>query len=402
MSSFENDKADPNEFELKPVYDIEDPNRIEKSEELPSKPELSTEQRLLQNNEAFISFLNSFRGSMPIWQHRCNNISGVHGDLIRLFDSWLRGIGQVAFLNNPVCGLGILCCAIWDSPWNATCGIVSSFWVTLLAFILLPNKRDLYRDGLFTFNPYLLGACWATFVLSPWDYRLIVIILFYSPIVLVTQNALMKFFGTFESPAFTLPYIVHALTFLVGIYNFNLYGPKSSPAVLSSRETTLQFEFQILLDAFSQGVGQVYFIAKTGPGLTTLVFYLLNSPFHALGAILGSSLGLILGYILGGQLSDIQAGLWGFNPVLSYTAIFAEFLRPTWSSCVYGFLCSLASVILYGGLKSVLSLGNLPTLTLPFSVATVLFMVARHAFPLLEDSPPPPPPPKDERSRLLD
>lgn len=82
--------------------------------------------------------------------------------LLDFFCSSLRGVGQVVFMNNPLSGLLIIVGMFVQSVPFAVYGLVALV-VANAAALALGLDHGLFNSGLFGFNSYLVGLCFATF-----------------------------------------------------------------------------------------------------------------------------------------------------------------------------------------------------------------------------------------------
>ncbi|MCQ4306136.1 transporter [Stutzerimonas frequens] len=155
-------------------------------------------------------------------------------------------------------------------------------------------------------------------------------------------------------PGFTLPFMLIGLLALLCIAPVSV----SSPDVPAPDATTLR-------DAWLLGIGQVVFLDAPLAAACLLVAVALASLRDAFWLLTGSALGLLLAGPLGAPWSD---GLAGFNPALAALAL-AQW-RGGWRLPLLGMLAAVAIW------RACIELG-LPTLTLPFLLATWLGLTLR-------------------------
>ena len=92
----------------------------------------------------------------------CNGLVWACVDMV--VNAVCRGIGQVAFANNPVSGLMIMVALCWPLPLPYTVlGVVALLSATAVARLLRVAPAAV-RNGLFGFNAVLVGQALATFV----------------------------------------------------------------------------------------------------------------------------------------------------------------------------------------------------------------------------------------------
>jgi urea transporter len=124
-----------------------------------------------------------------------------------------------------------------------------------------------------------------------------------------------------------------------------------------------------------RGIGQVMFQDNAATGLLFLAGIAIASPLMAIGAAIGAVIGPVTATLAGFDHDEIQAGIYGFNPVLLGTASLF-YLQPrilTWVFVVFGSI--VASFVTYL-MRRYLSF---PTYTAPFVVVTWTLIIVAHS-----------------------
>jgi urea transporter len=124
-----------------------------------------------------------------------------------------------------------------------------------------------------------------------------------------------------------------------------------------------------------RGIGQVMFQDNASTGLLFLAGIVIASPFMGIGAAIGSVIGPVTATLARFDHDDIQAGIYGFNPVLLGTASLF-YLQPrmlTWILVVIG---SIAATFVTYLMRRYLSF---PTYTAPFVVTTWVLILVAHS-----------------------
>lgn len=325
---------------------------------------------------------------------------------VGFIDTLLRGAGQVMFQNNPVTGLfflvGIFFNAITTDAlplgWGALIGLVSS---TLAALVLGAN-RDLIRNGLFGYNGILAGVGLAFFL--HFDGVLIGYIVLGAVVSTVVMMALANFFGTWDMPALTAPFVLTTWLFLSAAFVFSdLHLVPSILPALPNPKATVPTGFQPLatspagpasvtvdnlLQGFFRGVGEVFFQDNLITGIIFLVGILVNSRISAAFAAIGSAVGLLTSLLfLGGSGFFNYHGLYGFNAVLAGIAVAGVFYVFTWRSALYAAVCALVTTVVMGAITAFLTPVSMPALTAPFVLTTWLFLLPKAGFRALQPVP---------------
>jgi urea transporter len=124
-----------------------------------------------------------------------------------------------------------------------------------------------------------------------------------------------------------------------------------------------------------RGIGQVMFQDHAGTGLLFLIGIAIESPTMAAGTLIGAIIGPVTATLAGFDHDEIQAGIYGFCPVLlGIGSLF--YLQPwplTWALVVVG---SIAATFVTYLMRHYLSF---PTYTAPFVVVTWIVILVAHA-----------------------
>lgn len=316
--------------------------------------------------------------------------------VIEFFDSVFRGIAQVVFINNPIsydvlqnahCFSGII---IWvglaiDNVWIALLGLLGTMASTLVAtWIVLDLDRAQIRDGLFGYNGVLVGMGMGLFLQSnmPTDWWRIAIptILMgaISTVVRVTFLNLFPRTKQAQMPMFTLPFNITAFIFLAASYQFSFYPVNTSllkTRLLQPLDFNLnhnKYDWIVLLTAIPKGISEVYLVENWITGVLIFVGTFWSSPLCGIAALLGTITGIIFAVAFGVPVSTIGIGLFGYNSVIGFIAIFGVFYKASVQSLLLAIVCSLLCVFIQGCFFTVLAPVGLPSLTFPFCFSAIL------------------------------
>jgi urea transporter len=288
----------------------------------------------------------------------------------------LRGVGQVFFCCNAVTGF-IFLVALYIGGLTAgaaaTVGVISS---TVAAYLLGFSEDDI-DAGLYGFNGTLVGPCLFLFLEhSPQLWLYVVLASILSSVVLA---ALMRILAPYRIPASTSPFVLTCWMFLVAVYAFDAFtrGPVLPPpnipvAVTGAGSVPADMWFA----ALTKGVSEVMFADSIIVGLLFLTGIAIVSLRGALMAASGAVIGVVVPMLLGANLSAIEMGLYGFNPVLTMMAVGWVFLEPSGRSAALAVLAGILTVVCQAGLANFLAPIGLPTLTFPFVLTMWMFLFA--------------------------
>lgn len=136
------------------------------------------------------------------------------------------------------------------------------------------------------------------------------------------------------------------------------------------------------VDYCLRGVGQVCFMNNPVTG-AFIIAAMLVAPIRGerlwlgVAGLVGLAVSTLTAHVLGLDRSAIRAGLYGFNGVLVGGAL-ALFLSPNWDPLVFAWIVAVAAgstVIMAALLTVFLTAWKVPPFTLPFNIATLLFLV---------------------------
>nr|CAD7568949.1 unnamed protein product [Timema californicum] len=122
-------------------------------------------------------------------------------------------------------------------------------------------------------------------------------------------------------------------------------------------------------------MSQVYGYCDPAASTTMYLAILIYSPIMALFAVLGSTLATLTGLLLSdGQYSPVYEGEWGANGILCATALGGFCFVLTLQSATATIVCTLFGAGLQKVLEEPYNQANLPIMSLPFNVCSILFL----------------------------
>lgn len=303
--------------------------------------------------------------------------------VVRFIDINLRGAGQVIFQNNPLTGLFFLVAIIWGAiaahqPAIAVGAVVALVIATITAMLLDVDETSL-RQGLFGFNGILVGAAVPTFLVADaWMWLILVIGAAVSTVVMLAVSNVMKTWG---APALTFPFVLTTWFLMLAAYSFG-HLPIASmgpPALAHPAAVAPDLNLAVwpLLEAWLKGPAQVFLINNAISGILVVLGLFVSSAWAALFALVGSAIGIVLALGLGASLASIEAGLYGFSPVLTAVGLGCVFYPPSWRVTLFALLGTVFTVIVQGAMNASMAPLGIPTFTAPFVFVTWLFLLPK-------------------------
>ena len=269
-----------------------------------------------------------------------------------IFKDFLRGVGQVVFLDNALSGALMLLGIAFNSPFMCIGTLMGTIVSTLTATGLNYDDTEIDK-GLYGFNGTLVGIAVPCFLsINVWSVLLLIIASALSTWV-VHISGKQKLL-----PVLTAPFVL--ITWLLLLMTAAVPNLRMTDDIAYVAETTFH-----PLKAFSLGFGQIMLQGNTMiTGFLFLTAIAVNSirmgGRAALACLLSSSLA-VCPFI---ETSVMNNGLMGYNAVLAFVAITDVVPMASWR-----YLKAFAAILLSCLFQFVgLHLG-LTTLTAPFVLA---------------------------------
>jgi urea transporter len=274
---------------------------------------------------------------------------------------FLRGLGQIMLQPCVVTGLLFLVGIAVGSPLQMASALLGSV-IGYVYGALFVRKSEWLSDGLFGFNPALVGIAISVTFEPSWSALALV------ATGSLAASAVMHLFLLRGLPAYTAPFVLASwLVVAVGKHGLHLYQP------------TAKVSAQLLGDlpgAPLAGIGQVMFQDEALSGLLFLLGVTL-CPIIVQGwqagkvqafrqgawTFVGAWVAGFFALAMGEQHSVVDAGLFGFNGALAALAVSMN-RKEWWAPLVF----ALLTVPLMMAFRAV----EVPALTAPFVLSTWL------------------------------
>lgn len=135
------------------------------------------------------------------------------------------------------------------------------------------------------------------------------------------------------------------------------------------------YDFIGFLDSILKGIGQVFLQHNSYAGLLFLIGIFYNSILFGVAVLVGTIVSTMTAISFGANKNQVKAGLFGFNGALVGIALL-YFLQPeslTWAYVIFASACS--TVVMASAIR-LLDIWKMPTLTSPFVLTTLCFLLA--------------------------
>ena len=125
-------------------------------------------------------------------------------------------------------------------------------------------------------------------------------------------------------------------------------------------------------------IGQIFFLQGMVAGILVVVGIFIAGKKLGLYALLGNFIGMITAFYLGGEHTLIDAGLFGYNAILTAMAVGVVFREKTNRLApLTAIIAVVLTVPFTAGIAAALLPLGLPALTMPFALSTSIFIGAR-------------------------
>jgi len=339
-----------------------------------------------------LDIINTFKGKGPEWNRYLGDCTAVqsslHGKpltspvwfLAQATNIIARSVGQTVFVNNPLLSLIILLAMFLCDLRIGLCCCLGSTMATITELIVRIHPWNMVENGVAAFNGGLIGSVIPALhpLLIPDsrnpDTEIIVCVVIGSVASVFITSALSNLLNTFSLPFMTLPFnIVAICTFIT---------------ILPDTTTTTQppthniTEPSISWPGVGHGIlvsmGQVYAVHCLQSSCIINLAVLLYSPLLFCMCTLGATIGSILplNFLSPQDYPQVYAGLWGYSPLLSMAAVSCVIYPLSGTSMLAGTINAITTVFIQKALIVVMGKTGLPVFTLPFTLATLLILLA--------------------------
>ena len=298
---------------------------------------------------------------------------------IQFIDVTLRGCSQVMFQNNPLTGL-LFFAAIFVGAYGE--GNPAVAWGAVLGTAMATFSARWIKDmaswktGLYGYNGCLVGAALPTFLeVTPILWLCILLASVVSVIVTLCIADILK---TWKVAALTAPFVMVTWAMLLASYAFGSLHATALPVPALPHDLIQNnhgFADIQLLHGMLNGISEVFLFSSLIGSLLLLAGLAVSSLWAALFALCGGLLAVLTASVLHADSALINNGMYAFSAVLTAIALGSTFNQPSWRVLIYTVVGVIFTVFVQGALYTLLTPIGIPTLTMPFVLASWLFLV---------------------------
>ncbi|PIC99569.1 MULTISPECIES: urea transporter [unclassified Sporosarcina] len=293
----------------------------------------------------------------------------------------IKGISQIIYIENTITGLLILLAITVSSLSLGIIALLSAMIGTLVAKIGGADQT-LVSKGLMSYNSVLTGLVLQTFLTGPTAW---IVALVGAAVTAIFTATLMYFLGRLGIPILTLPFILFTWFTLLASYKLDSIKLSDSLSPQSLANWELHIEGKInLLQATFNGIGQIFFLTDTLPGLLLFIAVFWASRKMGIYAVIGNVVACVTALALAGEHTLIMLGLYGYNAILTILAVTVVYnTKENRYAPITGVVAACITVPLMASVSIWLLPLGLPALTMPFVLSTWLILGARKVLPNL-------------------
>ncbi len=292
----------------------------------------------------------------------------------------LRGAAQVMFQPSAWTGVLFLVGIFWGAyatghatmAWGALLGLLIS---TITGFILDLTPDD-GCQGLWGFNGILVGCAFPAFMgntLAMW--LSLALCAAFSTWLRVGLNNVMR---PWKVNSFTFPFVLSTWFFLLAAHVMHNLSAIRHPHIIthhSHHVATGMNSFWEVIEAWLNGISQVFLIESWVTGALFLLGLALCSRWAAVWAAIGSALSMCVALAMGVSQHLVAEGLYSFSAVLTAIALATVFYRPSWRSALWALFGIVVTVFVQAAMNVWVHPYSIATLTAPFCITTWLFLL---------------------------
>ncbi|ROT79168.1 putative urea transporter 1 isoform X1 [Penaeus vannamei] len=292
---------------------------------------------------------------------------------LKLINATLRTMGAPLLLNSPISGSLILVALILDAPLT-TCWGLAGLALSIIMALVLKQPQHIVTSGQVTQHGLLLGLLMGRALLHNTEHSLIttgITLALTAPLSVVAGNAMTTWLSQTNLPALTLSYILLGACVCLGLDYPDL--PTSTSGILVNSSSVPNLQWSQVIEGTVRGAGQVYGCPTFASSCLILAAILLFSPTMFLQACLGTLVGSLCVLMQSNDLHRVYRGDYGRHSLLTALSLGGFFFVLNFYSC----LVALAGAVMSAFIFQVMLKINMPVLTVPHVVATLVLLHTR-------------------------
>ncbi|XP_011698931.1 PREDICTED: urea transporter 1-like isoform X2 [Wasmannia auropunctata] len=318
---------------------------------------------------------------------------------VQLLDSFLRGFGQIVFANNPLSGLLIIVTLAAVTPGTLAFSAATA-GLGLLLSVLMREPDFIVENGLSVYNPLLVGA--VSYGLIPQIYgagfdTLSCLLVLLATILSVYLSRSLRS-DKFSCTTWPFNLVEFALIFILSTQNgaatvaqsagpmFEMHNATSETTTTTTtadggagfhglqNTTGAYIDWGMVVRGSVVSASQLFGVDNVIVGSVMYLAMLIYSPVSTAFSYFGALCGTFAGLELGADCRRAYSGMWGYNSLLTGAALGGNLLVLNGQTAVAAVMAIIYTSLLQYAIESIFAKAQLPVLTLPFVIATSLFL----------------------------
>ncbi|XP_077258342.1 urea transporter 1 isoform X1 [Temnothorax americanus] len=342
----------------------------------------------LQQKKVWVPFVGDFAILKEFFAHKRRRVWHA----VQLFDAFLRGFGQTVFANNPLSGLLIIVTLAVVTPGTLMLSAATA-GLGLLLSVLIREPDAIVENGLSVYNPLLVGA--VSYSLIPqiyggFDSFSFLLVLLATILSVYLSRSLRS--DKFSCTTWPFNLVEFTLIFALSTQNgadmvaksvepmFEMHNATSETMTTDGagfyeqNATGVYLDWGMVVRGSVVSASQLYGVDNVVLGSIMYLAMLIYSPLATVFSYFGALCGTFAGLELGADRHKAYSGMWGYNSLLTGAALGGNLLVLNGQTAVSAILAIIYTPLLQYAIESIFVKTQLPVLTLPFVIATSLFL----------------------------
>ncbi|KAG5318172.1 MCM6 factor, partial [Acromyrmex heyeri] len=353
-----------------------------------SVEESEEKNKINQQEKTWVACVGDFAILKEFFAHKRRRIWHA----VQLLDAFLRGFGQIVFANNPLSGLLIIVTLAAVAPGTLALSAATA-GLGLLLSVLIREPDNIVENGLSVFNPLLVGAI--SYALIPqiygsFDSFSFLLVLLATILSVYLSRSLRS--DKFSCIAWPFNLVEFALIFALSTQNgvdtvaksvepmFEMDNATSETTTTDAagfyeqNATSVYIDWGMVVRGSVVSASQLFGVDNVIVGAIMYLAMLMYSPVTTAFSYFGALCGTFAGLELGVDKYKTYSGMWGYNSLLTGAALGGNLLVLNGQTAAATIMAIIYTPLLQYAIESIFVKMQLPVLSLPFVIATSLFL----------------------------
>jgi urea transporter/murein DD-endopeptidase MepM/ murein hydrolase activator NlpD len=296
-----------------------------------------------------------------------------------LYNAYINSYSQLFFSDNKAFAYLLVLSSFVDplagcsGAFALLTAVAFSYWIGL--------DRPTIHAGTYSFNALMVGVVMGFTYNWSWQFAVVLVCgsVFCVLFMVMMQNLLAKY----KVPVLSLPFLFSLWTILFGLRSYMHIEVNTRDTLFSGYLTVpseiLCDEMPLFFSVYLKSLAAIFFQYNIITGILVAIGLLIYSRIAFTLSLIGFSIGFIFYNFMVGSFTPLLYSYIGFNFILSAIALGGYFVIPSARSYILAVVATPVIAILISALANLLSIYLLPLYSLPFNIATTLFLIVMHS-----------------------